>query len=123
MSIVGAESDSWVGSTLTDRKHHKLGTIEEIYLDEGDGRPLWMVVRTRRFGARHCFVPIDDAVRSGDAVVTSYDRSLIERSPRLETAEDLPDDQVQQLYDHYGVQYRAHDEVVSPVERVLMYLA
>lgn len=92
MSLVDPATDSWVGSDLVDRHHRKLGTIEEIYLDEAGGEPLWMVVRTRRFGARHCFVPVDEAVRSDGAVMTPYDSRKIEGAPRLGTADGLPTD-------------------------------
>ena len=125
MSTIPRDSESWIGSTLVDGRHHKLGTIEEIYVDEESELPLWMVVRTGRFGhVRHTFVPIADARRAGDAVVTPHARAEIEHAPSIDVAEEVPDEELRELYRHYGLPYALpfEDPCDNVVERVLGYL-
>jgi hypothetical protein len=125
MSPANVDTKHWVGRTVTDHQHHRLGVVDAIYLDD-DNHPLWMAVRTRRFGARSCFVPVDEAVCRDEVIVTPYDRRKIEAAPKLDTVEELPDEQVQALYSHYGLDYDAPIEsawrMTMVVERVLMYL-
>ena len=127
MSTITQDSDSWIGATLVDGDQRKVGRIEEIYLDE-DSRPAWMVVRMGRIGARQSFVPVAGAVPAGGAVMAPYDRREIEDAPRLEPAEDLADDDVRDLYLHYGLlaDIQVARDPAGPrlgvAERVLMYV-
>lgn len=76
----------------------------------------------------HSFVPVAGAVVAGGAVMTPEDRREIDAAPRVEPAEDLGDDDVRDLYLHYGVSLEAHaasDPAVPRLgvaERVLMYV-
>jgi hypothetical protein len=56
--------------------------------------------------------------------MTPYDSRKIEGAPRLGSADGLPTDQVQVLYDHYALGYDGPDQAprATTVERVLMYL-
>ena len=54
------------GATLVDRDGDKIGSIDEIYLDQDTGRPEWLAVKTGMFGTRLSFVPIAEANQSGD---------------------------------------------------------
>ena len=56
--------------------------------------------------------------------MTPYDSREIEGAPRLGSADGLPTDQVQVLYDHYALGYDGPDQAprATTVERVLMYL-
>jgi hypothetical protein len=102
MSIT-ADPETWIGSTLTDPKSHRLGTIEGIYAEEPAGEPLWMLVRSGRFTRRHSFVPLVDARPLGSVVVTEYRRPQIDSAPRIDPHDDLLDHQVRELYRHYGL--------------------
>jgi uncharacterized protein YrrD len=48
---------SWRGEKLHGAGGEKLGTIEEIYLDEETEQPEWFAVKTGLFGSRVSFVP------------------------------------------------------------------
>ncbi len=71
---------------------------------------------------------LTDATPRGDAVATPYRRSEILDAPKVDLAEELPDDQVRELYDHYGLAYEpAGDEpwetaTETPAARVMSYL-
>lgn len=127
MSIVTTDSDSWIGSALVDLDKCRLGTIEDIYFDAQSGRPQWLLVRNGRFGMRRILVPLAEARRIREGIMTPYDKRRIDRAPRIDPAEDLHDEQTAELYRHYGLR---QDELVetdepdppSPRERVLSYL-
>ena len=59
---------AWRGQTLYDNDADKVGTIDEIYLDQQTEQPEWAVVTTGLFGTKQTFVPITDATTTGDGV-------------------------------------------------------
>ena len=125
MSTTVFDSDSLIGSTLMDSARHRVGTIEEIYFDEATDRPLWMLVRTGRFGSRRSFVPLADAWPEGEVVVTPHSRREILAGPQLDATDAMPDERVQDLYGHYAMVYEAPaDEAPrqSLAERVLRWV-
>ena len=105
MTVTTIDSESWIGRTLIDGDDRKLGTIEAIYCDEQTDRPQWMAVMTGLWGSEHSFVPLADAIPVGDVIRTPYAKSQIDDAPRLAAEEDLPDDQVIELYRYYGLAY------------------
>lgn len=127
MSISTTDSESWIGGVLVDDVDHRLGTIEEVYFDEQTGRAQWLVIRRGRFAARHTFVPLAHARRTPAGIRTHYDRRQIESAPRIDPADDLPEQRLHALYDHYGLPYDALVETdgpdgPSPRELVLSWL-
>jgi hypothetical protein len=100
---VTTDPETWIGTTLTDPKSHRLGTIEGIYAEEPTGEPLWMLVRSGTLHRRHSFVPLVDARPLGGVIVTEYRRPQIGGAPRIDPQEDLPAHQVRELYRHYGL--------------------
>jgi len=105
MSITTLDSESWIGLTLIDSEDRKLGKVEAIYVDAQTDQPQWMAVKTGLWGSERSFVPLADATPVGDAVRTPYVKSQIDDAPRLAAEEDLPDDQVVELYRYYGLDY------------------
>jgi len=107
MSITTLDSESWIGLTLIDSEDRKLGKVEAIYVDAQTDQPQWMAVKTGLWGSERSFVPLADATPVGDAVRTPYAKREIDDAPRLAAEEDLPDDQVVELYRYYGLAYDA----------------
>jgi hypothetical protein len=105
VSITTMDSESWIGRTLIDGDDRKLGTIEAIYCDAQTDQPQWMAVKTGLWGSKHSFVPLTDAMPVDDAIRTPYTKSQIDDAPRLAADEDLPDDQVIELYRYYDLAY------------------
>ncbi|MEY2516341.1 MAG: hypothetical protein QOJ89_3699 [bacterium] len=126
MKPINTDCESWIGSTLIDGDDCKVGTIEEVYFDEQTDRPQWMVVKTGLLGSRHSFVPLASARLAGDVVETPYDKRQIVDAPRVDTADDLPDDQVVELYRYYALPYCDPVDGSAPggslAERILSYL-
>lgn len=126
MSICTTDCELWIGSALVDEGDRRLGTIEEIYFDEPTGCPQWLVVRHGRFSKRS-FVPLTDAKRIPDGIMTPYGQHTIGAAPRIATDEDLGEAQAQALYSHYDLAYDVlvdtdRPDAPSARERVLSYL-
>ena len=118
--------DSWIGSALINPDGRRLGTIEDIYRHAQSGRAQWVVVRVGRFGSRRSFVPLADARRTPEGIVTPYSKSQIASAPKVDAEEQLRDEQVIEMYRHYDL---PHDELVdthaaepTPRDRVIGYL-
>jgi uncharacterized protein (TIGR02271 family) len=96
---------SWKGRTLLGTDDDKLGTIDEIYLDEETGKPEWMAVKTGLFGSKVSFVPLTDAQAHDDQVRVPYDKSRVKDAPTAEADGHLSQEEEAQLYRHYGYTY------------------
>jgi uncharacterized protein (TIGR02271 family) len=98
---------SWQGRTMVDRDGDKLGDIESIYVDDQSGEPEWALVNTGFFGTRSTFVPIAQAGASGDQVQVPYEKQLVKDAPNIEPDGHLSEQEEQELWRHYGLEYGA----------------
>ncbi|MFD4245171.1 PRC-barrel domain-containing protein [Streptomyces sp. NPDC058525] len=93
---------SLIGRKAFDRNGTKIGTIDEVYLDDATGVPEWAAVRTGLFG-RDAFVPLEPSEMVGDTLRVPFDRSLIKDAPDFGVGRHLSPEQELQLYHHYGL--------------------
>ena len=77
-----------------------VGDVHELYADRADDTPTFATVRT---AAGLSFVPLAEAVLSGDDVVVPYDEERIASAPALAEDEELTPDEEDRLYAHYGL--------------------
>jgi uncharacterized protein (TIGR02271 family) len=98
---------SWQGATMVDPDGDKIGTIDTIYLDDQTGEPEWALVNTGLFGTKSSFVPLAQASGSGDQVQVPYDKQRVKDAPRVDTDQHLSEAEEQQLWAHYGLDYRS----------------
>ena len=92
----------WRGRTVVDRDGKKIGTFDELFLDEDD-RPAWAAVTTGLFGRRQTFVPLSQAERVGDDLQVPYDEQAVKDAPNIDPSEQLSADEEAVLYEHYGM--------------------
>jgi uncharacterized protein (TIGR02271 family) len=93
------------GRELVDPQGDKIGTIEDIYLDDQTGEPEWLAVRTGMFGMRQSFVPIAGASLQGEQVVCRFDKATVKDAPNADADGALSQDEEARLYSHYGMSY------------------
>jgi uncharacterized protein (TIGR02271 family) len=96
---------TWRGHEARSSDGDKLGTIEDIYLDQQTGKPEWMAVKTGLFGANVSFVPLAEARPEGDVVTVPYDKATVKDAPHAEPDGQLSQDEEALLYRHYGLDY------------------
>jgi sporulation protein YlmC with PRC-barrel domain len=91
-----------IGRKAFDRTGAKIGTIDEVYLDDATGEPEWAAIRTGLF-SRDAFVPLEPSELIEGTLHIPFDRSLIKDAPDFGVGRHLSPDQELQLYHHYGL--------------------
>ncbi|MDF3291714.1 PRC-barrel domain-containing protein [Streptomyces silvisoli] len=94
---------SLIGRKAFDRNGVKIGTVDEVYLDDATGEPEWAAVRTGLFG-RDAFVPLEPSELEGDSLLVPFDKALVKDAPDFGVGRHLSPEQELQLYHHYGLE-------------------
>ncbi|MFE3830754.1 PRC-barrel domain-containing protein [Streptomyces sp. NPDC059092] len=93
---------SLIGRKAYDREGRKLGTVDEVYLDDATGTPEWAAVRTGLF-SRDAFVPLAPSTLVAEGLRVPFERALIKDAPDFGVGRHLSPEQELQLYHHYGL--------------------
>ncbi|MBT2445234.1 PRC-barrel domain-containing protein [Streptomyces sp. ISL-36] len=93
---------SLIGRKAFDRDGNKIGTVDEVYLDDATGVPEWAAVRTGLF-SRDAFVPLEPSELIDDGLHVPYERALIKDAPDFGVGRHLSPEQELQLYRHYNL--------------------
>jgi sporulation protein YlmC with PRC-barrel domain len=99
------DARTWRGYDAVGPDANKLGTIEDIYLDQETGEPEWVALKTGMFGGKLSFAPLTQARQDGDTIVLPYEKDQIKNAPRVEADGALSQEDEAQLYRHYGLEY------------------
>lgn len=91
----------------------KIGSIEEIYLDDRTNEPEWATVNTGLFGTSQSFVPLSGATVTDDGLTVQYSKEQIKDAPRVDAGEHLGVEQEQELYRYYGVDGQGAEGVAT----------
>src|SRR3954468_22495297 len=92
----------WRGRKVVDRDGDKIGTFDELYLDESD-RPAWAAVTTGLFGMRQTFVPLSEAQADGDVLRVPFGKDMVKDAPNVDPDTQLDPEEEELLYRHYGL--------------------
>jgi len=90
------------GRKVVDPDGDKVGTVDDIYIDNETDQPEWLAVTTGLFGSKVSFVPISGASFVGDEVQIGYAKSLVKDAPNAEADGQLSPEEESRLYAHYG---------------------
>ncbi|KOT98189.1 photosystem reaction center subunit H [Streptomyces sp. NRRL F-4707] len=95
-----------IGRKAFDRDGARIGTVDEVYLDDATGVPEWAAIRTGLF-SRDAFVPLEPSELVDGTLRVPFDRSLIKEAPDFGVGRHLSPEQELQLYHHYGLDVAA----------------
>ena len=92
------------GAPVYDQDGDKIGSVNEVFVNEHGGQPEWLDIGTGFFGTHHVLVPLAGATAYEDGIRVNYQKDFVKDAPDV----DLDDDYVapadeQRLYSHYGV--------------------
>ncbi|MET9499112.1 PRC-barrel domain-containing protein [Streptomyces sp. NPDC006552] len=91
-----------IGRKAFDRNGSRLGTIDEVYLDDATGVPEWAAIRTGLF-SRDAFIPLAPSELVDGTLRVPFERALVKDSPDFGVGRHLSPEQELQLYHHYGL--------------------
>jgi uncharacterized protein (TIGR02271 family) len=92
MDVVGIDGD-------------KIGSVDDVYVDDTTGEPTFALVNTGLFGMRSSFVPLQEATLEGDQLRVTYDKDKVKDAPNLDKDGHLEPSEEQELYRYYGMSY------------------
>jgi len=95
----------WRGADVIDASGDKVGTVEEIYLDQETDQPEWALVKTGMFGSKSTFVPLSGATPDNDTLRVRYEKDQIKDAPKIDPDQELSQSEERELYQHYGMGY------------------
>jgi len=98
---------SYRGANLVDSSGAKVGTIQEIYLDDYTGQPEWVLVNTGLFGTKSTFVPLQGAAPDDQNIRAQFTKDQIKNAPNLDADQHLSETEEQELWRYYGLDYDA----------------
>jgi len=95
----------WRGADVIDQDGDKVGTVEEIYLDQQTDQPEWALVKTGMFGSKSTFVPLTGASPDGDNLRVPFEKDRIKDAPKIDPEQELSQSEEHELYSYYGMDY------------------
>ena len=93
----------WRGRKVVDREGGKIGTFDEIYLDEGTSEPAWAAVKIGLFGLRRRVVPISAAEADGSYVRLPFTKDQVRSAPTIDSEGWVPERDQATILRHYGL--------------------
>jgi uncharacterized protein (TIGR02271 family) len=99
------EAYEWRGRNVVDQEGAKVGTLEEIYLDQRTDRPEWALIHTGLFGTKSSFAPLAGARLDDEDVRIGYSKQEVKDAPSVDADRDLSPEEEARLYAHYGLDY------------------
>jgi PRC-barrel domain len=89
---------------VVDRQGNKIGSAEQLYVDDQTGAPEWVTVKTGLFGTSESFVPLAHSEVRGEELWVAYDKDLVKEAWHGGATDGhLTEDQVAELYRYYGL--------------------
>lgn len=98
-------SAEWHSLDVLDDGGEKIGSVEDVYLDDATETPEFILVRGGLFGLRKHFAPIRGATREGEAIRLAYPADTVRDAPSIAADEHLTAEEEERLHAHYGLDY------------------
>jgi hypothetical protein len=95
--------DGWLGREALDADGDTVGTITTTFVDEDNGAPRWLGVRTGEHGDDLTLVPIEGAEPTGAAIRLPHPAATIRAAPHVPRADGLSPETDGQLVSFYGL--------------------
>ena len=80
----------------------KIGTLGQIYLDDGTDLPHFATVKTGLFGSSENFVPLEDAEISNGQLYVRFTKQFVKDAPNVDPMGHLSPEDEDRLYDYYS---------------------
>jgi len=97
----------WRGHDVVDPEGHKIGGLEDVYVDTSTDLPSFGTV-TVGLPGRHrlVFVPLDHAIVGPGYLKVAYDKKQVRDAPSIDTDGELLAADEEAVFSHYGLAYQ-----------------
>jgi uncharacterized protein (TIGR02271 family) len=92
------------GAPVYDAAGDKIGSVEQLYVDQQTGEPEWLGIGTGFFGTKRVLVPVAGADAADAGVTVRYPKDQVKDSPDIDDDVITPDLE-RELYSYYGIPY------------------
>ncbi|QNK82088.1 DUF2382 domain-containing protein [Nakamurella sp. PAMC28650] len=92
--------EAYAGKTAVDTAGDKIGTVEQVYVNDTSGVPDWVTLKTGMFG-KDRFAPLYGASFNGDDLVLPYTKDVVKDSPAVSDTDHLDNDESDALFRYY----------------------
>jgi hypothetical protein len=103
MSIEIDEVLDWRGRAVVDCNGQKVGTFDEIYLDEGTNEPAWAAVKTGALRLRRRVVPIAAVHADGNEIRVPFTKGQVKSAPTIDSEGWVAERDQAAIFRHYGL--------------------
>ncbi|GGC91185.1 photosystem reaction center subunit H [Tersicoccus solisilvae] len=105
MAIDKTAVASLFGADVRTADDSRLGSVEQVYLDDQSGAPEWVTVRTGLFGTKETFVPIRNADLDDRVLRVPWEKDVVTGAPRVDAEQGhLSPEEETELFRYYGVE-------------------
>jgi sporulation protein YlmC with PRC-barrel domain len=91
------------GQDVEDISGEKIGTLQDVYLDDPTGAPEWAVVSHGTFRTSVWFVPLRGVQLLDGRLQVPFTRQMVMSAPSMEAEGRISPNEEHELYHHYGV--------------------
>ncbi len=102
--------------TLVDSAGEKVGTVDDVYVDQETKKPEWVLVKTGLFGLRTTFVPMSVLQTEGDTLRAPYGKDQITGAPNVGDEDHPSPEDEARLFEHYGIPYSGEGTVTAQTQ-------
>lgn len=96
----------WRGYHVVDVEGDKIGEMEAVYVDTATDEPAFLTVKIGILGRQKLiFVPLTNATVGPEEVRTKVAKKLAKDAPSIDTDGELPAEDEQAVFAHYGIDY------------------
>ncbi|MDQ6938113.1 MAG: PRC and DUF2382 domain-containing protein [Actinomycetota bacterium] len=98
------DAGQYIGRPAIDSAGAKIGTIEQVYVNDASGQPEWVTIKTGLFGTKESFAPLQGATDNGGEVRLAVTKDVVKGAPNIDNDGHTDDQEQQALYDYYAGQ-------------------
>ena len=91
-----------IGRDVYDADDDKIGSAQQVYLDDQTSEPEWVTVRTGLFGTKESFVPLAEARVTDRGLAVPYTKAFVKDAPSVDDDGHLSPEEVEELYRYYN---------------------
>lgn len=104
------------GGIVVDSAGARIGSVEQVFLNNDSGDPAFVTVRTGFFGLSESFAPLDGATVEESVITLAVTKDLVAKAPRMDNnLGSLTESQEKELYEYFGVGAGNEEAGTEPV--------